>query len=275
MKDLITNIKKATVFLGEITPDKKGEYLVGTGFLVIIKNIFHLVTAKHVVFDEEGNERNLRVFCNTKNKGMVAFDFKFIKNKLFELYNLRPEWITTEGTDIAILPFVANLEEMDCSFIPDISFLNIDELYETLDIFYVSFQPGLTQPSREKRVAPIIRRGTISKIENEKIFWIDGFAFPGNSGSPVFVLPSAIRQRNGGFLIGGDNIGGKFIGVITRSLIHQDPAMSKCTGEVRVIFNENTGLSEVYSVGCMNQLITSEKFQYQLGIITRNLSIKP
>ena len=272
MRELITNFKKATVFLGEVASNKKSEYLVGTGFLIIVKNVFHLVTARHVIFDEKGNERNLKVFCNTKGGGMIAFDFQFVKNKLKELYNLNPEWIIEEGIDITVLPFVANLGEMDCKFIPEESFLDINELYETLDVFYISFQPGLTQPSREKKISPIIRRGTISKIENEKVFWIDGFAFPGNSGSPVFVLPSVIRRKNGGFIIGKDDIGGRFIGIITNSLINRDPAISTQTREIRVIFNENTGLSRVYSGECLKRLISSEKFQLQLGNIVQNLS---
>ena len=50
MRALLNEIKKTIVFLGKTTEEGKIQFYA-TGFLVNIQNIFHLVTAKHVVVD--------------------------------------------------------------------------------------------------------------------------------------------------------------------------------------------------------------------------------
>lgn len=51
--ELISDIKKTVVFLGDFKEknEKKQTRIKATGFLVEIKNIFHLVTAKHVIME--------------------------------------------------------------------------------------------------------------------------------------------------------------------------------------------------------------------------------
>jgi hypothetical protein len=43
----------------------------------------------------------------------------------------------------------------------------------------------------------------ISLINEDKTFYIDGAAFPGNSGGLVFLKPIQIRTRKEGISIGG------------------------------------------------------------------------
>lgn len=172
-------------------------------------------------------------------------------------------WIfhDTENVDIAIIPFPIDHKAEDIKVIPDGLFLDTKRLFELYDIFFLSFQPGI---KLENRVTPIIRGGAISLINDDKTFYIDAFAFPGNSGSPVFLKPSPIRFNTGGITLGGDKLGGKFIGIIGEYLPYREVAISAQTGRPRVIFEENTGLSKVWSVSFINEIINSDRFQNQL-----------
>ena len=87
----------------------------------------------------------------------------------------------------------------------------------------------------------------------------------GNSGSPVFLKPSPIRYDDAGTIsLGGDKLGGKFIGVIGEYIPYREVAISAQTGRPRIIFEENTGLSKVWSVNYLQEIISSKDFQDQL-----------
>lgn len=136
-----------------------------------------------------------------------------------------------------------------------------DVLY---DVFFLSYQPGAAD---DEIVSPVARAGTISLIKPNGTFLIDGSAFPGNSGSPVFLKPSAIRFDSKGISIGGDPLGGKFIGILGSYLAYQEVAVSMQTGHPRVVFEENTGLTIVSSVELIQDLIESEPVRDQLKLI--------
>ena len=64
-KDKIQDFKKAVVFLGNF--NKGGEVVRhATGFLVMIEGHYHVVTAKHVIYDDKTNTfRDLYIHLNT------------------------------------------------------------------------------------------------------------------------------------------------------------------------------------------------------------------
>jgi len=260
MIELINQIKKTVVFLGKNAEGGKIQFYA-TGFLVNIQNIFYLVTAKHVVVDPKTGEfidSGMLVFFNLKDGKIGSRSLDEIK-KTFTI-----NWIFHENKDIdiAIIPFGLDLQKDDVKTIPDKLFLGTDRLFELYDVFFLSYQPGI-QP--QKRISPVIRNGTISLINNDKTFYIDASAFPGNSGSPVFLKPSPIRFDEGSISIGGeDQLGGKFIGIIGEYLPYQEVAISTQTGRPRVIFEENTGLSKVWSVTFINDIVESAVFKQQL-----------
>jgi hypothetical protein len=259
MIDLISQIKKTTVFLGKIT--EKGEsQLYGTGFLIQVQDIFHLATAKHVVVDpRKGNfiDSGMQVFFNMKDGKVGSRSIDEIKK------NFAVDWIfhKNKDVDVAIIPFALDPQKDDVKVIPDNMFLATDRLFELYDVFFLSFQPGIHP---QNRISPIIRNGTISLMNDDKTFYIDAFAFPGNSGSPVFLKPSPIRFDVGGISIGGDQLGGKFIGIIGEYLPYQEVAISTQTGRPRVVFEENTGLSKVWSISFIKEILESVAFKQQL-----------
>jgi hypothetical protein len=172
-----------------------------------------------------------------------------------------------ENVDIAIIPFPLNLQKQDVMVIPDKMFLTADRVFELYDVYFLSYQPGI---ELHERVLPVIRTGTISLVNKDNTFYIDGFAFPGNSGSPVFLKPSLIRfDEKGSIAIGADPLGGKFIGVVGEYISYKEVAISTQTNRPRVVFEENTGLSKVWSVKFIKEIEESAGFTEQLQRILK------
>lgn len=258
MQTVISESKKTVVFLGEM--DRRKPRFYATGFLVRVEGILHLITAKHVVKDIKSGkfkDSKLHAFFNLKNKGIGSASIKSQKRRF------GVNWIfhSNKEVDIAVIPFALH-EKVDFKMIPDNMFLSSDRLFELYDVFFLSYQPGIES---RKRICPIFRNGTISIINDDGTFYIDGSAFPGNSGSPVFLKPSAIRFEEKGISIGADKLGGKFIGVIGEYIPYREVAISAQTGRPRVVFEENTGLSKVWSMAFINEIIESDAFREQLN----------
>lgn len=260
MRGLIRDIKKTVVFLGRAA-ENRGVQLYATGFLVTVQNIFHLVTAKHVVVDRGTGkvvDNDMRVFFNLKSGKIGSRSIKEIKEKF------KVDWVFHENpvVDIAVIPFELDPQNDDVKTIPERLFLTIDDLFVLYDVFFLSYQPGIQS---QERISPIIRTGTVSLINDDRTFYIDGFAFPGNSGSPVFLKPSPIKFEENGFSIGWNELGGRFVGIIGESITYQEVAVSTQTGRARVVFEENTGLSKVWSVAFIQEIIESRAFKDQLS----------
>jgi len=269
VKKLIRESKRTITFLG--TLDKRGKPApYATGFFVRVDNIFHLVTAKHVIADMNTGQLKddeMWTFTNLKKGGLNKVPIKDMREKL----NL--EWIfhRSKKVDLAILPCALELDLQDVRVIPEKLFVTVENLFELYDIFFLSFQPGV---EIKNEVSPIIRTGVISRIDKDKTFYIDGSAFPGNSGSPVFFKPSPITFREEGITLSGNELGGKFIGIIGAYVPYSEYAVSLQTGKPRVIFEENTGLSLVWSVDYLKEILKSEPFKRQLRSIQSKLVTK-
>jgi len=260
LRAIIEQIRKSVVFLGKRT-DKEDPQPYATGFLLDIHNVFHLATAKHVVVDPRTGEfidSEMQVVFNLKDGKIGLRSVDEIKSR----FGVNWLFHESEEVDIAIIPFGLDPQEDDVKTIPDYLFCGTDRLFELYDVFFLSYQPGI-QP--QKRICPIIRKGTISLINEDKTFYIDAFAFPGNSGSPVFLKPSPIGFDEGVISVGGDKLGSKFIGIIGEYVPYEEVAISTQTGRARVLFQENTGLSKVWSVAFINDIVESEACKQQLG----------
>lgn len=260
MIKVIDEIKKTVVFLGSLNDQQKPRFY-GTGFLIQIEGIFHLVTAKHVIFDSQRSEltdSNLIAFFNRKDGqigGRLISDIK----KDFGV-----DWIfhTKKEVDVAVIPFGLDLAADDVKVIPSKLFLPSNRIFELYDIFFLSYQPGI-EPT--KQISPVFRNGIVSTKNDDNTFYVDASAFPGNSGSPVFLKPSPIRFDQNRIALGGDPLGGKFIGIIGEYVPYQEVAVSLQTKRPRVVFEENTGLSKVWPVEFINQIFESNNFKQQLS----------
>lgn len=256
--NFINELRKNIIVLGYVDNEGRVTY-VGTGFLVEIDSIFHLVTAKHVVtslgtrgeLTNNFNNLNLYAFYNTKS-GQIKR--KSIYN-IIQSYNV--DWLVHENilVDIALLPFDI-IPEDDLKVIPQIQFLNTHRLFETYEVYLISYHPGLVNVNDFK---PIFRTGTISRVNKDNTILIDAFVFPGNSGSPVFLKTSPIRFDRNAYVIGtgADELGNKFIGIIGSYYPYEDIAISSQTNKPRVIFQENSGIARVWSVNFLQDIINN------------------
>lgn len=254
-------LKQTTVFLGTIENNQVS--FQATGFIVEISNILHLITSKHVIMENVNNkftgkllDSNMVIFYNLKTNKKYFKSIKEIKEKY------KCNWIfhENENVDIAIIPIELNQLTDDVVIIPSDMFLSPSEILETYDVFFVSYQDGI---SIQNRFHPIIRSGMISLINDDSTFFMDAFAFPGNSGSPVFLKPS-IRAYKGAIHLGGDPLAGKFIGLVGEYVPYRDIAISAQTKQPRVIFEENAGLAKVWSVKYIYEIINSSAFKKQI-----------
>jgi hypothetical protein len=253
MKELISQIKESTVFLGVMVNNTP--VFTGTGFLIQLDGIFYIVTAKHVI---EKNYNQMSIFLNNKNFGV---NFRAIQGILDQGFS----WKThgDNRVDIALLPFPFLPKQDKVKFVSSNLFINnVSEIKELVDLFFLSFQPGINNIKEDNSINPIIRKGVISRINHNKTFFMDGFAFPGNSGSPVFLLPTPFKIENNSIKIGGP-IQIKLAGIIGAYVPYRDEAISKQTGEIRAIFTENTGIALVHSLVLLQEIIESDDFQKQ------------
>lgn len=263
MKNLLTDLKKSVVFIGNISEDAQTHEnkanLYGTGFLVKIQDIYYLITAKHIIKDPVSGalkDGEMYVFLNAK-KGNVNFrKIQEIKNKF------KVDWVfhNNPDVDIAIIPWPLDLAGDDVKVVPEELFTKSDRIFELYDIFFLSYQPGIEMM---KSLAPVFKTGTVSIINDDGSFYINASAFPGNSGSPVFLKPSSKRFDENDLPAGGNNLDGTFIGIVGNYITYQEMAVSVQTGRPRIVFEENTGLSKVWPVEFIQEILNSDSFRAQ------------
>lgn len=258
MKKLLANLKRTVVFIGALS-DNRHPQIRGTGCLINVDKVFHLLTAKHLVIDSKTGDPvpGLLAFFNLKSGKTASRSLDEMRKML------GTNWIfhSEPNVDLAVFPFPIDVEHDDIKVVPDNLFQPPDALCELYDVFFLSYQPGI-QPGQ--RINPIVRGGIISIINEDSTFYVDGSAFPGNSGSPVFLKPSPLRFTDDGLALGGDKIGGRFVGIVGEYIPYQETAVSTQTGRTRVVFEENTGLSRVWSVSFITDIIESDEFKGQI-----------
>lgn len=264
----LDQIKKTILFIGAFELNESGKKRSvpsGTASLISVGGINHLITAKHVVCELDDNgkvlveKRDLFVFGIGKEGKPVAVSLKRADSPWF-FHDL-------ENVDLAITPFIMDEAIFDSKSFPTDLFIKPEDVYETNDVFFISYQPDISNIEVDNGINPIVRKGMISRVNSNGTYYIDGSAFPGNSGSPVFMLPSAFRFTESGISIGGDKLGGKLVGIISSYIPYQDVAVSVQTKKARVIFEENTGLSLVWSTKHINEIIEGEKFKENLKLL--------
>ncbi|MGA2876994.1 MAG: trypsin-like peptidase domain-containing protein [Nitrososphaerales archaeon] len=245
---ILEQVKKTVVFLGDGGGEVKPSFYA-TGCLLSFQGMTHLVTAKHVVIDNATQqERNpaMRVFYNNINGVGCARAIQDVRSQF------GTDWVfhVNPDVDIAILPWGIDPSTDDLLTIPNEVFAKRDRLFQLYETFQLSYQPGIPD---EGKMLPIIRSGTISKFNQDGTLYVDSAAFPGNSGSPVFLTPSLVRFEDTA-PFGVDPMAGNFVGIVGEYIPYQDLAVSAQTGRPRVVFEENTGLSKVWPASLIEEV---------------------
>jgi len=119
-------------------------------------------------------------------------------------------------------------------------------------VFVLGFPMGLVSADRQY---VICRMGCLARIrdyieDRTKDFIIDATVFPGNSGGPVIICPSALAITGTNTIQKAD-----LIGIVKAYIPYQDVAISQQTKNPRILFEENSGLTAVESVDSIIETI--------------------
>jgi hypothetical protein len=136
------------------------------------------------------------------------------------------------------------------------------EIVEGDSIFVAGFPMGLVARPRAR---PLLRSGCIARVQDlyedgGREFLVDAEIFPGNSGGPVFLAPQQLS------VTGAPPVQeGGLIGIVYSYVPYQEIAVSQQTGQPRVIFQENSGLSAVLTVDCIDETIETLETRYPVN----------
>lgn len=136
--------------------------------------------------------------------------------------------------------------------------MNSGQVSEGDRVFVLGFPMALVDQTRQYTIC---RHGILSRVKDcldgrTHSFLIDASVFPGNSGGPVIICPSALAIEGTQAIPRA-----ALIGVVKQYLYYEDVAVSRQTGLPRVSFQENSGLAKVESVDCIGETIEEDKRQ--------------
>lgn len=225
-KDIVGDIDEfktigTAFFVGHVYPQKKDKIYI------------FLVTAKHVLFHEDGSRiDNVLLRLNDKKTGKMK-DLNILKNSYWFFH---PD----KSVDLAIHPLVP--KGADYLFIPD-NFIVSDNMIRNNkiglgdEIFYLGL---LDYYSGLDHIVPIARFGKIALVTEEKTangmayYFIDAGNIPGHSGSPVFLW--ATPSRTPSEIVAGARIFGLY-GVVSALIQYPSP--------IKIIMPKNTKSSPI------------------------------
>jgi S1-C subfamily serine protease len=131
-------------------------------------------------------------------------------------------------------------------------------------VYFVGLMP---QYYGEQKNYPVLRRGSVALLTDEEIstptgrqkaFLVEMNVWPGNSGSPVFVEFSGMR--NGALMLGG---GTAFIGIVQGHYNDVIPAETVPSTNVYSGDSANTGIGFVIPADAVLRILESPRAQEQ------------
>lgn len=126
-------------------------------------------------------------------------------------------------------------------------------------VFVLGFPMGIVP---ELRQYTFCRSGVFSRVRDfiedaSDEFILDAIVFPGNSGGPVILCPSALAIEGTKTIQRAD-----LVGIVKSYIPYIDSAISPQTGRARVSFEENSGLTRAESADSIREVV--EKGQEQM-----------
>lgn len=123
--------------------------------------------------------------------------------------------------------------------------LRAEEISEGDNVYALGFPMGIVGNTRQY---VMLRGGVIARIHDmlegySSDFIVDAPVFPGNSGGPVIIKPELTRIEGT-----KSHNESRLIGLVKTYITYKDIAISPQTGRPRVVFEENTGLTNVEPV---------------------------
>lgn len=263
---------ESVVSLGVIEQDASVRW-IGTGFLVGRKednnpsiSTVYLITNKHVI----RNQHNLLVrFNNIEKDGVQDLPVTiFGDDGKTEMFSAHPN-DNADIVAIIINPNVISAHNLRLAFIDlESHVLSLQEMENTgVDVGSIVYAAGFPMNLVTNELkAPICRLGCISRIAdafaNKKeatAFLVDAQTYPGNSGGPIFSRPEIVS-------ITGTNSNNRasLIGVLSAYIPYEEALLSAQTGRLRMVQEENSGLTIVHPVDRIKEVVEMEKKRFEL-----------
>lgn len=213
-----------------------------------------IITNKHVV---ENNKQMMVRFNSLEDEGSKDYELNLVDEKGNET------WFGNDDPNIDVAAIYINtsiLKQDKRKF----SFFRSDEhtadrsglkemgVTEGDRVFVLGFPMGLVPNLRQYTFC---RSGIFSRVRDfiegkSNDFILDAMVFPGNSGGPVILCPSAIAIK------GTKSIPkAHLVGVVKSYIPYQDSAISPQTGRARILFEENSGLTKAESVDSIREIV--------------------
>lgn len=254
----------AVVALGIELPDKS-KHWIGTGFIVGRKekdnrnlSTHYIITNKHVV----KNASTIFVRFN-------AVEGDFVKDYAVNLvdktgnptYSPHPN----KDTDVIALQIVPktliNDKSIWGSFDLEDHSLTLEQMKSTgVEEGSLVYALGFPLGQVDVIKTPICRLGCISRVmdafirkKEKPTFLVDAQVFPGNSGGPIISRPEQLSIE-GTPTNGSANL----IGILSEYIPYQEPLYSRQTGKLRMMQEENSGLTVVHPVDRIKEVVEIE-----------------
>ena len=237
--DLLHHLRRSTVSLG-LRRTENGQQTfatVGSGVIVVF-DAHHgcLLTAKHVFSDPTKSFFPTVLYIRIPQNEPRAADDLGVELPL--VVNGQQLWRGADDADLAVvdLPNLSAYKDLHGIALTD--FGDQNDLFQGASVVVFGY-PELLGP--DYQTTPIARNGIIAWTNPngalDHTFLVDANVFNGNSGGPVFHLPSG-PARTGGFVFGGAP---KFIGIVSKDAGEEAPVHS---GETPItVTNQQTGVT--------------------------------
>lgn len=130
-------------------------------------------------------------------------------------------------------------------------------------VYAIGFPMGIVS---DRIKAPIVRLGCISKIEDafggigDSSYYVDAQVFPGNSGGPIVSRPELASVGNT-----NHNERANLIGIVNSYIPYTDRLISSQTGKTIMVHRENSGLTNVFPVDRIKEVIQIEGERWSLS----------
>ena len=231
--------------------DNKGKGTpIGTGFLLETPNKhIALVTAKHVVYENEGRGMLLSKIAYRLNRK----DGKsiLIPDSVATI-QLKSGWFRSEMNDVACR-LIVRQDVSDFATIPYSLFLSTQQMEPGAPLFIIGFPLGLRS---DQYAIPIVRRATLARVSTDNLI-VDGFVYPGNSGGPVIYAPTIQLGKD---FVTNVLQGEWFVGIVLSEISYSEAAISLQTKRPRVTFEQNSGLSNILPADKVLELLRTTAF---------------
>jgi trypsin-like peptidase len=224
---------------------------IGTGFIVETKNKhLVLITARHVVTDDADSKlltkKNLLYRINQQEGPAYLLEDRQLEE------NGRGNWFLSTTHDLACR-FLEWKTTSKFRAITQDKFLPKIKLQTGANLLVLGFPLGLRS---EEHPNPIARKGMVARADRDDLL-ADAFVFPGNSGGPVLYEPPIKIMGNG--LITSPFINDEhLIGLVASYIPYPEVAVSSQSKRPRVIFEENSGLTNVVPVDAIIELLNHD-----------------